>query len=337
MFIIPIFIPHMGCPHQCIFCNQISITGCGPLIPTSESLKNDIDRYLTYNALKKKPVQIAFYGGNFLGLGKEKIVFLLNTAAEYVVSGKVSGLRFSTRPDTINKQSLEMIKAFPVATVELGVQSMDDNVLAMSHRGHTALDTENAVCLLKENKYDIGLQMMVGLPGDNGQAALKTAEMIVSLSPDFVRIYPTVVLSGSPLYTAYRKGIYSPMDLELCVALVKKIYLIFKENNIKVIRMGLQASEELNDTAVVMAGPYHPAFGQLVLSEIFMDKALEKLEKNNNKGCSVAIRVHPSDISNMRGQKNRNIVILKERFNLKKLIVLPDESLTRGKVKISYQ
>ncbi len=335
MFIIPIFIPHMGCPHRCVFCNQNAITGVTWPFLTSESLKTQIDQYLGYNKKNKRPIQIAFYGGNFLGLDKDTMLFLLNVASKYVASGDVTSLRFSTRPDTIDKITLDIIDDFPVSTIELGVQSMDDRVLALSHRGHTALHTENAVSLLKKRNYEIGLQMMVGLPGDDGEASLTSAKRLIALSPDFIRIYPTVVLKGSPLSAAFQKGEYVPMDLEQCVTLVKEIYLLFKEKNITVIRMGLQLSEDLEDNAHILKGPYHPAFGHMVFSEIFLDKAIKELKAKGGRHNSVSIRVHPKNISKMRGQKNRNIEILKKRFQIRSLSVLPDENMARDGVVIS--
>jgi len=241
-FIIPIFIPHAGCPHQCAFCNQSAITSIERKIPSPEKLHKIVNDFLKYKGKDRNLVQIAFFGGNFLGLRAADIESLLHEAGKFVTAGSVNSLRFSTRPDTINNETLDILNPFPVSTIELGVQSMDDHVLAMSKRGHTSADTKKAVRLLKERNYEIGLQMMVGLPGDDETKAQLTGRQLADMSPDFVRIYPTVVLAGSLLAKWYQNGEYTPIPLEQCIILVKNLYLLFRENNIKVIRMGLQAS-----------------------------------------------------------------------------------------------
>jgi len=364
--IIPVFIPHRGCPHQCAFCNQTAITGetfassrseaiTGAAFATSRSeaitgeafassrsetitgeafdatgpgsINRQISKFLRHKRQHGKHVQIAFYGGNFLGLKQSTVQMLLDEAVHFVKKGVVDSIRFSTRPDTIDAERLDYIRDFPVSTVELGVQSMNDRVLADSSRGHSARDTERAVKLLKERDYDIGLQMMVGLPGDSGNECLMTAERIASLSPDFVRIYPTLVIAGSPLADQYKNGAYTPLTLEKCVPLVVAVYRIFRRNAIKVARMGLQESEDLSDGAVVLAGPHHPAFGHLVYSRLFLDMATARLKKVRRVGQSVAIRVHPRNVSRMRGMKNDNVRALKQAFEIKRLDVLPDNAV----------
>jgi histone acetyltransferase (RNA polymerase elongator complex component) len=240
----------------------------------------------------------------------------------------VDGIRFSTRPDTINQRSLEIIKDYPVSTVELGVQSMDDRVLAMAGRGHSVLDTVRAVEHLKERHFSIGLQMMVGLPGDDDTGALTAAQRIADLGPDFVRIYPTLVVANSRLAGWYQSGDYTPLTLEEGVSLVKKIYLKFLKAGIDVIRMGLQASEDLEDGTTVLAGPYHPAFGQLVHSEIFLDMAVSAIESTNSLKETLTIFVNPRSISKMRGLNNSNIKRLQTRFQLKSLAIKPDVSIS---------
>jgi len=324
-FIIPVFLPHIGCPHKCVFCNQTAITGEKRKIPSPGEISLCINRFLDYKGEKRRRVQIAFYGGNFLGLKQDDIRYLLHEAAKFVTEGRVESIRFSTRPDSIDDERLDILKEFPVATIELGVQSMDDRVLAMSRRGHTAVDTEKAVCLLKERNYEIGIQMMVGLPGDDEAGALFTGRRIAEMKPDFVRIYPTVVLDGSLLADWYKKGEYVPLPLEQCVTLVKNLYLLFKKNRINVIRMGLQASEGLDKESTMLAGPYHPSFGALVYSEIFLDKAVSILESKKND--RISIKVNPKNISKMRGLKNRNIEILKTKFHIRSIEIIPDMTL----------
>jgi len=323
-FIIPVFLPHIGCPHQCAFCNQSAITSIKRQIPSPEKLHKIVNNFLKYKGKDRNLVQIAFFGGNFMGLKAADIESLLHETGKFVTAGSVDSLRFSTRPDTINNETLDILSPFPVSTIELGVQSMDDHVLAISKRGHTSADTKKAVRLLKERNYEIGLQMMVGLPGDDETKAQLTGRRIADMSPDFVRIYPTVVLAGSLLAKWYQNGKYAPIPLEQCISLVKKLYLLFRENDIKVIRMGLQASADLEKGSEILAGPYHSAFGHLVFSRIFLDMATAILESEVSIRDEVCIKVHPRAISKMRGLKNINIEILKRKFNIKSIKVIPE-------------
>lgn len=325
--IIPVFLPHAGCPYQCIFCNQYAITGIKKTNFTTRNLCSQIEAFLDNNSGQRRPVQIAFYGGNFLGINEEYIRPLLAEAARFVEDGVAHSIRFSTRPDTINRKSLDMIKDFPVSTIELGAQSLNDQVLAISRRGHTSMDTEKAVHLLKDHGYEIGIQIMVGLPGDDREKLMKTAQGVTELKPDVVRIYPTVVLTGSPLAKWYQTGKYAPLSLEEGVTLVKHLYLLFKKKNIRVIRMGLQASEEFIEDSSILAGPYHPAFGHLVHSEIFLDHAISALESTEVHDKGIIIRVHPKNISKMRGLKNENIRKLQARFRVKSVDIIPDATI----------
>ena len=301
---------------------------------TPAELRFQIREFLKYKKENRTPVQIAFFGGNFLGLKSEEIGSLLELAAEFTRDGQVDSIRCSTRPDTINERSLDMIKDYPVSTVELGVQSMDDKVLALAGRGHSATDTVQAVERLKERQFSIGLQMMVGLPGDDETSALTTAQKIADLAPHFVRIYPTVVVTNSRLAGRYKSGDYAPMALEEGVTLVKKIYLKFKKAGIDVIRMGLQASADLEDRTTVLSGPYHPAFGHLVHSEIFLDMALSAIELANDIQETISIFVNPRSTSKMRGLNNSNIKRLKEKFHFQSIAVVPDSSLAAEELKV---
>ncbi|MBW2410237.1 MAG: radical SAM protein, partial [Deltaproteobacteria bacterium] len=271
-FIIPIFLPHAGCPHQCVFCNQESITGKKDNVISARQLQSRVEAFLKYNSKQRRPVQIAFFGGNFLGQKTETVKMLLEEATKCVVRGAADSIRFSTRPDTIDRQQLALIQNYPVSAIELGVQSMDPGVLKTSRRGHTNLDTEYAVDLLNECHYDIGVQIMIGLPGDNSDTMMKTGQRVAHLKPHFVRIYPTLVIQGSPLATWYHEGKYRPMSLETAVSRVKDLYLLFHKAGIPVIRMGLQHEEGFDDPETILAGPYHPAFGHLVYAEIFFDR-----------------------------------------------------------------
>jgi len=334
-FIIPIFLPNLGCPHQCAFCNQTSITGVTPDTISTETLCSLINEFLEYKKTQRRSVQVSFYGGNFLGLKKEYIRILLDETTKFVKNQRINSIRFSTRPDTISDKQLDIIKNYPVSTVEIGVQSMDNQVLAMAKRGHTALETEKAAALLKKRNYDVGMQMMVGLPGDDETKSLFTAKRIASLSPDFVRIYPTVVLAHSRLAVWYRNGEYTPWSLSRCVALVKNLYLFFKSKKIPVIRMGLQASEDLAKDTTILAGPYHPAFGHMVHSKIFLDMATSIMEAEKGSCDKITIKVHPRSISKMGGLKNKNLEILKRKFQIKSLEIIPDLTLAENKLTVA--
>ena len=334
-FIIPIFLPHAGCPHQCVFCNQTSITGVGRDTVSPEKVEQQIHEFLKYKGNNRQPIQVAFYGGNFLGLEKEYLKRLLNVSAKFVKNKEIDAIRFSTRPDTIDHNRIDIIKNYPVSTVEIGVQSMDDRVLAMAKRGHSASDTQRAVTLLKDRHYQIGLQMMVGLPEEDEASSLFTADRIGELEPDFVRIYPTIVLKNSLLARWHENGTYRPWSLERSVAHVKTLYLFFKKKNIPVIRMGLQASGDLDSGAAVLAGPYHPAFGHMVHSKIFLDMATEIMEHKSVSQDTVSIKVHPKSISKMRGMKNSNVETLKKKFKLTSLRIVPDPALAKDSLSIS--
>ncbi len=333
-FIVPIFIPHAGCPHRCVFCNQSSITGAH-LTLAGEDVRQQIETFLRFKRKRRHCVQIAFFGGNFLGIRAQTIKRLLTEAAQYITAGHADSIRFSTRPDTIDRQRLAALKNFPVSTIEIGAQSMDDEVLVKTNRGHSSTDTEGAVELLKEFDYEVGLQLMVGLPGDNAERVFASARRVARLKPDFVRIYPTVVLAGSPLAVWYEKGDYVPLSLEAAVTQTQALYLLFKKENIPVIRMGLQATEDLAEGSTVLAGPYHPAFGHLVYSETFLDMAMSAIKSANPKGERIGLVVHPRSVSKMRGLKNGNIKKLRVKFRLQSIEIVPDDSLKEDQLEVN--
>ena len=333
-FIIPIFIPHAGCPHRCIFCNQSLITGVESKI-SSVQVRHLVESFLKYNSARRGTVQIAFFGGNFLGIEINEIERLLAEATTFVKAGRADGIRFSTRPDTIDRDRLDIIKNFPVATVELGVQSMDDEVLVRIKRGHSSADSIKAVQRLKEFDYQIGVQLMVGLPGDAPGRLLASARRVAELKPDFIRIYPTVVIKDSPLAKLYKEGRYSPLSLEDAVTQVKELYRFFSRRNIPVIRMGLQATEDLEGDSTILAGPYHPSFGHLVYSEIFLDMAESAIKSAPPKGDRIGLHVHPRSVSKMRGQKNGNIKKLRGKFHLQSIEIVPDDSLKEDQLALT--
>jgi histone acetyltransferase (RNA polymerase elongator complex component) len=330
-FIAPVFLPHAGCPHQCVFCNQTSITGVSRDILSVQKAENRIREFLKYKKEDQRPVQVAFYGGNFLGLEKDDIRRLLDVSVKFIKNRDIDTIRFSTRPDTIDPDRLDLIKDYPVRTIEIGTQSMDDRVLAAAKRGHLAADTQKAAALLKERHYETGIQMMVGLPEEDEDSSLSTGHRIGDLQPDFVRIYPTIVLKDSLLAKWYQNGKYRPWSLERSIAQVKKIYLLFKEKGIRVIRMGLQASKDLDGGGAILAGPYHPAFGHMVHSAIFLDMAVAIMGSEKISHDTAILKVHPRSISKMRGLKNMNMDILKTKFHIQSLRIIPDSSIAEDK------
>jgi histone acetyltransferase (RNA polymerase elongator complex component) len=278
---------------------------------------------------KPRRREVAFYGGNFTGMEREVQVQLLSAVQPLIRRGLINGVRVSTRPDNVDLQTLDLLKEYGVLTVELGVQSMVEGVLRRSRRGHTAEDVLKAVKLLHEGGFEVGVQIMVGLPGDDAKGNTQTVDRVIQLNPHFVRIYPTLVLKGTLLEQWYRSGRYTPLSLEDAVDLCKRAYLKFHRAEIPIIRLGLQSSAELETTGSIVAGPYHPAFGHLVESSLFYEMASLLLEKGRG-ARTLRITVSPSDVSNVRGQKNRNLHELKERFGLSDLQIEVDERQPRG-------
>jgi histone acetyltransferase (RNA polymerase elongator complex component) len=309
-------------------------------VPTARDIQRQVRRFLSFRSSGRGETQIAFFGGNFLGLRHEEISACLTAAGRFVHDGAVAGIRFSTRPDTVSDASMEQVASYPVATVELGVQSMDDRVLRLIRRGHTAADCRSAVAKLQERGYEVGCQMMVGLPGDDDAGATATGRRIAALSPDFVRIYPTVVLAGTELARWYNASRYTPLPLEASVDLVKKLYLLFIEHGVRVIRMGLQATEQLNTGSAIVAGPYHPAFGHLVHAQIFLERAASAIrELASNPGPinkSLNLRVNPRDESRLRGLKGVNLTTLAGMFPGLDIRVLADAAVPNGTLSAAY-
>ena len=234
------------------------------------------------------------------------------------------GLRFSTRPDTITPERMELLKDYPVSTVEVGAQSMSNRILNCSKRGHSAADTVRAITLLKAAGYRTGIQLMVGLPHETGDDIEINGLAAAALAPDFARIYPTLVLAGSPLANLYRQGRFTPVDLDEAIRRTKSIYGCLAKAGIRIIRMGLQASEELGQPSHVLAGPYHPAFGELVLSSMFLDAVTSSISDTNSQQKMLELRVHPRCESKLRGLKNQNLKFIQARYAPDSLTVVPD-------------
>lgn len=311
--IIPIFVPHKGCPHDCIFCNQKKITGVSTDV-TSEDARSIIEEYLP-TIDKDAEVEIAFFGGSFTAIDIDIQKSLLSVAKEYVDRGLVKDIRMSTRPDCIDDEILSMLKEYKASIIELGVQSLDSNVLIDSIRGHEADVVYNSSKLIKEYGIKLGLQMMVGLPSDSEEKCIYTAKEFIKMNPDCVRIYPTLVVKETGLEKLLNKNEYIPFTLDESIQIVKKLLVLFYVNNINVIRVGLQATDDIQLGRAVVSGPYHPAFRELVESEMIKDY-LESLVSENIVKKEVTVRVNKRNISKIIGNKKSNTTYMKDKLNL---------------------
>lgn len=335
-YIIPVFVPHLGCPNDCIFCNQKSISWQKKNI-TKEEAKKTIDYFLDNIKDKDAKKEIAFFGGSFTGIDVEKQEELLQIAYEYIENGQVDSIRISTRPDYINKEILKRLKKYKVKTIELGVQSANDYILGRANRGHTFDDVKKASKLIRWHGFNLGHQMMVGLPESNRIDEINTAKALIKLKPKMVRIYPVLVIKGTRLEKEYNEGVYEPLPLVQAVETCKQLVRIFADKNIEIIRVGLQNTDEISNPgekqSEVVAGPFHPAFRQLVESSMWYDAIVEKIKKLNVKVKEVEVTVNPIDINNVIGHKRENVLKLKDIYEVD-LIVKQDESVKQGKSKI---
>lgn len=323
---ISIFVPHIGCPNKCSYCNQRYITG-------TCKAPRAVDVVSAVEAAQKSPkydpatTEIAFFGGSFTAINRNYMIRLLKTASRFVSEGVVSGIRISTRPDAIDEEVLNLLKEYNVTAIELGAQSLNNRVLKLNNRGHNASHIVNACELIRRFGFELGLQIMTGLYADTDQSALKTAQKIIELKPDTVRIYPTIVLKDTDLAALYSDNKYKPQTLEAAVNLASELYTVFEENGIRVIRLGLHSIEE----NAYIAGPWHPAFSELCQSRILLQKALKSLKVKGN----YIIFVNKSDISKMIGQKRSNILFLETHgFNCK---VKAMEGLEKLEIKIERE
>ena len=335
-YVIPVFVPHLGCPNDCIFCNQKSISG-QKKTTTKEEAKQTIENFL--NSIKDKDAkkEIAFFGGSFTGIDNKVQEELLQTAYEYVKNGQVDSIRLSTRPDYINKEILKKLKKYKVKTIELGVQSANDYVLGRANRGHTFKDVIKASKLIRRYGFNLGHQMMVGLPESTREDEINTAKELIKLKPKMVRIYPVLVIKGTKLEKECKEGIYEPLSVVQAVEICKQLVRLFTNKKIQVIRVGLQNTDEIcepgSNESEVVAGPFHPAFGQLVESSMWYDAIVEKIKKLNVKVKEVEVFVNPRDVNNVIGHKKENIRKLRELYEVE-LIVKQDSKIKQGKSRV---
>ena len=335
-YVIPIFVPHLGCPNDCVFCNQTKISGQKTNV-TKEDVVKTVEYYLEHMKEPDKTVEIAFFGGSFTGIEEEVQNELLDAAYQFIKDGKVDSIRISTRPEYIDKNILKRLKKYRVKTIELGVQSANDYILRKSGRGHTFEDVKKASKLIRWNGFKLGHQMMVGLPDSTKIDEINTAKSLIKLKPKMVRIYPVLVIKGTQLEKDYENGTYKPLNIVQAVEICKELVRMFDKKHIDVIRIGLQNTDEINnpelENSEVVAGPYHPAFRQLVESSMWYDAIVEKIKKLTIKVKKVEVEVNSQDLNSVIGHKKENVIKLKETYDVD-LIVKQNDEIKQGKSKI---
>ncbi|MDD4296019.1 MAG: radical SAM protein [Ruminiclostridium sp.] len=319
---IPIFIPHVGCPHDCIFCNQRRISGQNQP-PSLSQIHEIINRHLE-SARPEDLCEIAFFGGSFTGIPALEQEEYLKIAESYVKRGFVSGIRLSTRPDYINENILKFLKKYSVKVIELGIQSLDIDVLNNSSRFYKPEEAIKACNLIKQYGFSLGAQTMIGLPGDTFEKSLETAKIIISIKPDMVRIYPTLVIRDTGLEEIYAKGEYQPLSVDEAVLWCSKLVQMYEAAGITILRVGLHDAGGLQEKSDAVAGPMHPAFGELVYSKIWLDKVIKELSSYGSiEGKNLIIYVPSYEVSKATGQHRSNIDFLKKHFNLSGVKISP--------------
>ena len=338
-YIIPIFVPHLGCPHKCTYCKKKKISGVQKQV-TAKDVEETIEYYLKNFKDNSKYVEVAFFGGSFTAIDEKIQNALLEVANKYIEQGKVNSIRISTRPDYIDKNILKRLKKYNVKTIELGVQSTNDYILSKCQRGHTFADVKKASKLIRWHGFTLGHQMMVGLPESTELDEINTAKDLIKLKPKIVRIYPVLVIKGTELEEEYNNGEYMALTVEQAVERSKEAMKLFNKANVEVIRLGLQNTEEISDPTTdksqVVAGPYHPAFRQLVEGSMWYDEIVNEIKKFNTKVMKVKIIANPENVNNIIGHKKENIIKLKETYEVD-VVVEPDEQMKKGKFKIEIE
>nr|WP_278183721.1 radical SAM protein [Ruminiclostridium cellulolyticum] len=314
------FVPHKGCPFDCIFCNQKIISG--QIHESSEEeIRSTIESHLETSG--DAYVEIGFYGGSFTGISLSEQEWYLKIGYSYIKDGKVKQIRLSTRPDYINPTILDLLERYGVKTIELGVQSLDYDVLKCTNRGHGIEEVLNAAMMIKDRGFSLGIQTMIGLPGDTRAKAVATAKKVVELSPNIVRIYPTLVIKNTFLQKLYYDGRYQPLTIEEAVDISAELLDIYEKHRINVIRIGLQPTDNISESGEIVAGPFHPAFRQLVESRLALTRMRQYIiDYGLDKLSDIVIECNPKLVSNIIGQKRMNIHTLKNEFNFKNIRIM---------------
>ena len=329
-FTIPVFIPMEACPFRCIYCDQEKISGHAH-IPDADEIRKIIQKHLS-TVPSGSEIEVGFFGGTFTGLPMLTQQYLLETVKPFILQQKVKSIRLSTRPDYIDKEKLLLLKNNHVETIELGAQSMDDEVLRRSGRGHKADDTVKAARMIQNFGFRLGLQMMIGLPGDSEEKCLSTAKKFVGLCAKDVRIYPTLVIKGTPLEKLYKAGKFVPLLLDEAVEQTAAIFPVFEKAGINIIRTGLHPTEGFLDNTELVAGPFHVSFKELVLTQIWS----QQLSEINNTGNfdKIIVKVPKKQLNAAVGYGGRNKNILKQKF--RKVQFVPDPSLKNREYNANY-
>lgn len=330
-YTIPIFIPQLACPFQCVFCNQEKITSRGH-IPSIPETRKTIDEYLNSFPKGVKHVEIGFFGGNFTGIPMDDQEKYLEVAFSYLEKGIVQGIRLSTRPDYIDEKVLHLLKKLGMTTIELGAQSLDDEVLMQCERGHTAMDVEMASQMITAAGFRLGLQMMIGLPGDTLEKSKMTARKIIELGAVETRIYPVLVIKGTVMEEWYHQGKYEPLSIDESVAWLKELIPLFEDAGVEVTRVGLHSSEGLLSGKELVAGPFHTSIRELAMTEVWWDRlnvlsAFEGLDE-------LRITVHPSQFNYAVGYNGKNRKRLEQ--HIKNVSFIKDKDLKNSEFKVDY-
>jgi histone acetyltransferase (RNA polymerase elongator complex component) len=333
---IPIFIPHLGCPYDCIYCDQKKITAQQET-PDILQMINTIEANLQTIPREAK-VEVAFFGGNFTAVDRKLQEDYLGAVQPYLQKGRVQSIRISTRPDCIDGPILDMLTLYGVKMIELGVQSLSDKVLQASARNYKTEDVFKSSHLIRERQIDLGIQLMIGLPQDSYAMDMETTRQTIALRPQAVRIYPTLVIAGTALEAMWKRGDYEPLSMEDALSTCRDMLLLFQEENIRVIRMGLYPGEELRRDGVIQAGPFHPSFGELVEQTIFKQQALVALRQYFERfgfQNKINLHVHSRDLSKMIGNKQKNLLGLRQELALESLKVKADLFFDRDWIGVS--
>lgn len=332
---IPVFVPHLGCPNDCVFCNQKKITGCDKY--DFDYARAQIKTQLVTADPQTDDIQIAFFGGSFTGIERNSMISMLSIAKEFIDAGLVSSVRLSTRPDYIDEEILGILKSYNVTDIELGIQSMDDSVLKTSERGHSASDSFKAAKLITDNGFNFVGQMMVGLPGSDIEKELFTAKTICEMGACAVRIYPTLVFSDTKLARMYENGQYSPLSIDEAAFRCAKILKVFDDFHIPVIRLGLCETDNLRTEGSVMAGPYHPAIGELSENKYYLNEIEKQINcrYSDTESKNLSVFVSVGCISKAIGQKKTNKLYLQNNYSFKSIKFTEDPLLKGREIKVS--
>jgi histone acetyltransferase (RNA polymerase elongator complex component) len=334
-YIIPIFVPHIGCPHTCVFCNQDSITGDAGVagstgIVDGSYVKKTIDEYLETIDGSDAIIEVSFFGGTFTGINMCIQRELLSVAQSYKKLEKIRFIRLSTRPDYIDHEILNHLKGFDVDIIELGVQSLDEEVLHKSGRGHSVEDVERASKLIKEYGFTLGHQIMLGLPGDTREKDIETAKKSIAMSPDICRIYPSLVIKETPMEKFLQEGKYKPYTLEDAVDISKIVYGMMEGKDIKVIRIGLQPTQEISTNGDVIDGPFHPAFRELVESSVYCDIIYDYYK--DKKLDEYKVYINPKDVSKLYSNKKQYFKALLKKLKCKEISVIQERNIEKSSI-----